>query len=165
LNRRSSSLYLTFTDLVNACLKDLHEGVAEPLSWLAEPQLFALDDLPFNDDPLRRVATWQVIRHALLRFRLRRRRPSFLVMDPNYPMIQPMALAARWIRGAHGVRTHEFQPPPRHLKERWAHEEAARLGLESTPEDILQTVAISPWNFPAARGELLRQGLQHSMGS
>ena len=163
LGMSSSAIYRTFAELLDACLADLHRGVNEPLDGLAEPDLFALDDLPFHDDLFNRAATWEVLNHALIRFRIRPGKPSLLVSDPTFPMIQPLIRAARSIGGPRGARIHRIEPPPRLARERWIRAEAARLGVKPTRCDIRRMVAIHPWNYPAARGELLRMALRKSL--
>lgn len=162
LATRPSSRYATFVELLDECLEDLRRGKKEPLTSLSEPDLFALDDLPFHDEPLDRVATWKILDRALIRFRIRPGKPSLLVADPTLPMIQPLIRAARWSRGPRGVRIQRIEPPPRHARERWLRAEAARLGVRPTRGEVRQIVAIHPWNFPAARGALLRLKLERS---
>lgn len=163
LEIRSSAMYVTFAELLDECMRDLREGVTEPLAGIAQPDLFALDDLPFGADPLDRVATWEVLDHALIRFRIRPGRPSLLVADPTIPMVQPLIRAAHWAGGLRGVHVHRLEAPPRPARERWIRAEAARLGLKPTRGDIRHMVAIHPWNYPAARGELLRMALRKSL--
>jgi hypothetical protein len=87
-----------------------------------------------------------------------------LVMDPEFPLLQPLLRAARCRGGHNGVRILRFEPPSYRRRVRWAFRESVRLGHRPIVGDILQAVQLFPWSYASARGLLLSQKLRHGSG-
>jgi len=104
--------------------------------------------------------TWMFFNHALIRFRIRKGKPSMIVANEWLPVFQPLLRAARWKAGFDGVRVHRFAPPSLRARERWVRNEAKRLGVNPTELELHRVVNVHPWSYPAARGELLKLAIR-----
>ena len=164
LTRWSSPQYLTFTEFQNAILRFLRDIRPTRLTALvARPDILILDDFPFHE-PLQKITTWEVIRHLLVKHRVRKGRPTLLVMDPYFPLVQPLIRSARCRDRNDGVRILRFEPPPYRKRVRWAFKESVRLGHRPVVTDIVQAVQFSPWSYGSAKGVLLSRMFRGAQG-